>query len=144
MRALSDWRPGVAALWLCTACLHPHAASQPVGNGGDRLVLTEEMITRSGAPNAWEVLKRLAPQFRYSERRGQPTTLERRGRSSILLNDAPRVFLDGADVVDFRSLAQIPASTIFSIEILNAIEGTTYYGSNAVSGVILVRTKNGS
>ncbi len=55
-----------------------------------------------------------------------------------------RVFVDGADVVDFRSLTQIPASTILSIEILSGIEGTTYYGSNAVSGVILIRTKNGS
>src|SRR5260370_13572395 len=108
MRALSDWRPGVAALWLCTACLHPHAASQPVGNGGDRLVLTEEMITRSGALNAWEVLKRLAPQFRYSERRGQPTTLERRGRRSILLHDAHQVVLGRADVVELLPVAHAP------------------------------------
>src|SRR5260370_37139451 len=144
MRALSDWRPGVAALWLCTACLHPHAASQPVGNGGDRLVLTEEMITRSGALNAWEVLKRLAPQFRYSERRGQPTTLERRGRSSILLNDAPRGFLGGADVVDFRSLAPIPPRTILSVGILDADVGATYYGSHPAGGGVLRPAKDGS
>jgi outer membrane cobalamin receptor len=138
------WLASFAMPWLCAACLHLRPASPSAGPDGDRILITEEKITHSGALNAWEVLKRLAPQFRYSERRGQPTNLERRGRSSILLSDAPRVFLDGADVVDFRSLTQIPASTIFSIEILNGIEGTTYYGSNAVSGVILVRTKNGS
>jgi len=122
---------------------HP-ARTAPQGDRTGTLI-SQEMIERSGAMNAWEALKRLAPQFRYSEKRdGQPTQLERRGRSSILLNDAPRVFVDGADVVDFRSLTQIPASTIFSIEILNGIEGTTYYGSNGVSGVILIRTKNGS
>jgi outer membrane cobalamin receptor len=132
-------------VYFCTACLHLRPASAPASSGGERILITGTQIERSGALNAWEALKRLAPQFRYSEKRdGQPTQLERRGRSSILLNDAPRVFVDGADVADFRSLAQIPASTIFSIEILNGIDGTTYYGSNAVSGVILIRTKNGS
>ena len=135
----------LSAACVCAGCLHARPASAPGNNDRDRILITEAQIERSGALNAWEALKRLAPQFRYSEKRdGQPTQLGRRGRSSILLNDAPRVFVDGADVVDFRSLAQIPASTIFSIEILNGIEGTTYYGSNAVSGVILIRTKNGS
>ena len=139
------WPSLLPLFWLCAACLHPHPASGPVGDDGDRILITEERIARSGALNAWEALKRLAPQFRYGEKRdGRPTSLERRGRSSILLDDAPRVFVDGADVVDFRSLTQIPASTILSIEILGGIEGTTYYGSNAVSGVILIHTKNGS
>jgi len=142
---LRTWPALVPLVWLCAACLHPRGTSQPVGDAGDRILITEERIARSGALNAWEALKRLAPQFRYGEKRdGRPTSLERRGRSSILLDDAPRVFVDGADVVDFRSLTQIPASTILSIEILGGIEGTTYYGSNAVSGVILIRTKNGS
>jgi outer membrane cobalamin receptor len=141
----SNWPALTLLPWLCAACLHPHGTSQPVGDGGDRLLITEERIARSGALNAWEALKRLAPQFRYGEKRdGRPTSLERRGRSSILLDDAPRVFVDGADVVDFRTLTQIPASTVLSIEILGGIEGTTYYGSNAVGGVILIRTKNGS
>ena len=34
--------------------------------------------------------------------------------------------------------------SLTDLEILGGIEGTTYYGSNAVSGVILIRTKNGS
>ena len=96
-----------------------------------------------GALTAWDALKRLAPQFTFRENRnGQPSRLERRGQSSILLNDAPLVFMDGAELSDFHSLNQIPASTLFSIEILNSIEGTSYYGSNAVSGVILFKTKN--
>jgi len=45
---------------------------------------------------------------------------------------------------DFRTLQQLSAATIESIEVLNGIDGTTYYGSNAVSGVILIRTKDGS
>ena len=50
--------------------------------------------------------------------------------------------MDDADLSDFHSLNQVPASTLLSIEILNGIEGTSYYGSNAVSGVILFKTKN--
>jgi outer membrane cobalamin receptor len=41
-------------------------------------------------------------------------------------------------------LIQVPATTLASIEILGSIDGTTYYGSNAVGGVILIHTKNGS
>ena len=126
---------------LLTGC-HLHAII-PVPSGGDHVLITQEQIERSGAQTAWEALKRLAPQFSFRENRnGQPSSLERRGRSSILLSDAPLVFMDGAELTDFRSLNQIPASTLLSIEILNGIEGTSYYGSNAVSGVILFKTKN--
>jgi len=54
------------------------------------------------------------------------------------------LFIDGIRTVDFRALEYIPAKSIFRIDILNGIEGTTYYGTNAVGGVILVQTKNGS
>lgn len=129
---------------LLAGCIHPRPM-RSTDVHGQRTIFTEEQIARCGASTAWDVLKRLAPQFSFSEdRNGQPRTLERRGRSSILLSDAPLVFLDGTEMVDFRSLIQIPATTIASIEILGGIDGTTYYGSNAVSGVILIHTKNGS
>ncbi len=129
-------------LLLLLAGCHPHAIPA-APSGSDHILITQEQIERSGALTAWEALKRLAPQFTFRENRnGQPSALERRGRSSILLNDAPLVFMDGAELSDFHSLNQIPASTLLSIEILNGIEGTSYYGSNAVSGVILFKTKN--
>ena len=128
-------------LGLVASC-HPRAI--PDGSSdAEHVIITEKQIERSGARTAWDALKRLAPQFTFRENRnGQPSTLERRGHTSLLLSDAPLVFMDGAELPDFRSLNQIPASTLFSIEILNGIEGTSYYGSNAVSGVILLRTKS--
>jgi outer membrane cobalamin receptor len=109
------------------------------------IVIDQDAIERSGANNAWEVIKRAAPQFSTAEtRNGQPTRLTRRGRSSLLLDDAPLLFIDGVRTLDFRALQSIPAKTIFRIDILDGIEGTTYYGTNAVGGVILVLTKNGS
>jgi outer membrane cobalamin receptor len=133
-----------SSLLFLAGCIHP----RPLRNSdahGDRTVLTEEQIAHCGASNAWDVLKRLAPQFSFGEDRGgQPQRLERRGRSSILLNDAPLVFVDGTEMGDFKSLIQISATTLASIEILGGIDGTTYYGSGAVGGVILIHTKNGS
>jgi outer membrane cobalamin receptor len=122
-----------------------HGSRKVPGNDGDRIFITADQIAHSGSATAWEALRKLVPQLTYGERKsGQPSRLERRGQSSLLLNDAPLVFLDGVRMPDFRNLQQLSASTIESIEVLNGIDGTTYYGSNAVSGVILIRTKNGS
>src|SRR2546430_9994979 len=136
------WPSVVPTLWLCAACLHPHAAPRPIGNDGDRIVITEAMIARSRGQTAWEVLKKEAPQLTYGERRdGRPTKLERRGAASFVLNDAPLIFVDGVQVIDIQRLQTPPASTLHSIEILNGLAGTTYYGSNAASGVTVITTK---
>lgn len=135
----------LCGLALTGACAHMHGTQNPVPASGDRIFITQEQIARSGASNAWEALKRNAPQLTYREnRQGQPSVLERRGRSSLLLNDAPLLFVDGVQMPDFKNLQTIPAATLASIEILTGIDGTTYYGTGAEGGVILIRTKNGS
>jgi outer membrane cobalamin receptor len=111
--------------------------------GAGRLI-TLEQIERSGGRNAWDVLKREAPMLLFGEdRQGRPTRLGRRGRASILLDDSPMIFVDGIRLSEVRGLADIPASSLFSIWILTGIEGTTYYGTDAVSGVIVIRTQDG-
>jgi len=132
------------ALCLLPACRTIRPAPVMAHNNGDRIMITEEMILRSGGQTAWEVLRREAPQLTYRENRnGQATGMQRRGRSSFVLNDAPMLFVDGVRNSDYRALQQLPASVLFSIEVLTGTEGTTYYGTDAVSGVVLVRTKNG-
>ena len=127
------------------ACAHIHGTREAVPSSGARIFITEAQITRSGASNAWEALKRNAPQLTYREnRQGQPSVLERRGRSSLVLNDAPMLFVDGVQMPDFKNLQSIPASQVASIEILDGNDGTTYYGTGAEGGVILIRTKNGN
>ncbi|PYO30972.1 MAG: hypothetical protein DMD51_08150 [Gemmatimonadetes bacterium] len=107
-------------------------------------VITAEQIARSGASTAWDVLKREAPTLTLRDTRGgRPASAGRRGRSSIVLQDAPLVVLDGVRLTDFRALDGIPAVTILMISIYTGIEGTTYYGTNAVSGVIVIQTKDG-
>jgi outer membrane cobalamin receptor len=113
-----------------TANQHREPSSDPSGR-----LITAEQIERSGGRTAWEVLQREAPVLTLRENRnGQPASTGRRGRTSIYLEDALVIVLDGIKVGDWRSLDQIPASQIFSIFILTGIEGTTYYGTNAVDG----------
>lgn len=112
---------------------------------GDRIVITQAMIERTKGKTAWEVLKIEVPDFTYGEKAsGDPVKLERRGKSTFLLNDTPMIYLDGLRLTDLKNLQQIDASTLKRIEILNSIEGTTYYGTDAEGGVILMFSKDGS
>lgn len=140
-------RPIVAASLLVLAdvsCKSFHSAPVVPASGSERIMITEAMIARSGGQTAWEVLRREVPQISYAENRnGQATGMERRGRSSITLKDPPMLFIDGVRIQEIGTLQQLPASTVLSIEVLTGAEGTTYYGTDAVGGVILVRTKKG-
>lgn len=130
---------------IALACATAHPGSAAPSGSGDRTLITEEMIARSGSATAWDVLKKLAPQLTYRETKDhEPARLERRGQSSLVLSDAPLVFLDGVRLPDFRALERIPAETISTIEIFNGLDATTYYGSNAVGGAIVIKTKNGA
>src|SRR6266850_5006224 len=135
----------LVAVVVLSACKTFHPAPVVAHNDGDRIFITEAKIARSGGQTAWEVLRREAPQIVYRENRsGQATGMTRRGRGSIVLNDAPMLFVDGVRNPDFRSLQQLPASILLSIEVLTGADGTTYYGTDAEGGVILVHTKTGN
>jgi outer membrane cobalamin receptor len=133
----------VSLVW-ALACSHAtsrHASTGPITGG--RLI-TAEQIERSGSKNAWEVLKHEAPMLTLEEdRNGNPVRIHWHGRSSIYLEDAPVVVLDGVRSADWKVLSQIPAGQIQTINIMSGIEGTTYYGTNAASGVIEIHTKRG-
>jgi outer membrane cobalamin receptor len=131
-------------LLLAVSCKSFHPAPVVPASGSERILITEGMIAKSGGQTAWEVLRREMPQMSYGENRnGQATGMERRGRSSILLKDPPMLFIDGVRIQEMATLQQLPASALLSIEVLTGSEGTTYYGTDAVGGVILVRTKRG-
>ena len=129
-----------------SACAHRGAQRiEMIQTKPGEQIITAEAIEASGATTAWEVLKYAAPHLQLREdRNGQPSRMWRRGRGSMVLSEAPMVILDGIKVPDFRALDQIPASTIEQISILTGLEGTTYYGTNALGGVILIRTKHGN
>jgi outer membrane cobalamin receptor len=108
-------------------------------------LITADQIEKSGANTAWQVLRQRAPMLTMREdRNGRPQSMGRRGRSSFLLDEAPMVLLDGVRVPDFHALDAIDARSILTILIYDGVEGTTYYGTDAVSGVIVIKTKDGS
>ena len=107
-----------------------------------RRIITAEAIAHSGARTAWDALRRTVPFYTFRENSdGRPSSIEHRGRSSIVLRDQPMVVLDNVEVKDFTVLGDVPAADLFEIEILSGIDATTYYGTNATKGVIRLRTK---
>jgi len=107
-------------------------------------LITAEQIEKSGAHSAWQVLREKAPMLTLREdRNGRPASMGRRGQSSFVLDEAPMIMLDGVRVPDFHALESIDAGSIFTILIYDGVEGTTYYGTNAVSGVVVIKTKDG-
>jgi outer membrane cobalamin receptor len=137
---------GVAALGLLCAvgCGGARAGSERSSTPSAGKVITAEMIAASGAKTAWDAVRKTVPNVQLRERDGQPARIVRRGRASIYLDDQVRVILDNTPVYDIRVLDQVPASNVLSIEVLNGLDATTHYGGTSTSGVIIIRTKNGS
>ncbi len=132
-----------AAVSWTLGCSHATANRAKTATNPSGLVITAEQIERSGSKNAWEVLKHDAPMLTLEEdRNGNPARIHWHGRSSIYLEDAPVVVLDGVRASDWKVLSQVPAGQIETIHILSGIEGTTFYGTNAESGVIEIQTKH--
>jgi outer membrane cobalamin receptor len=135
----------VSTVWISTA-LTACSTSTVRGEGGSGpgRVITAEQIQRSGVRTAWDAVTRLLPNLSFSEdRTGKPKRLGRRGTSSMHLNDVPQVVVDGVRISDYRTLESVPAQNIASIQLLSGLDGTTYYGTNAGDGVIVIRTHSG-
>ncbi len=138
---------GVAVVAATLACATAHR-SAGVGDAPGNSTITQEQIARSADNNAWEVLKTNVRRYKYTEdRSGRPLQITtQRGASSIILADAdsPLVVIDGARLADVRGLADLPASAIFSIDIMSGIRGTNTQGTNASAGVIYIHTRDAS
>jgi outer membrane cobalamin receptor len=107
-------------------------------------VVTAEQIERSGARTVWEALQLTVPNVSFrgttQSGSGQNLRIRRRGRSSLNLNDDPRVFIDEVRLVDLSVLDGMPAGDIAAIVVLSGLDATTYYGTNAGNGVVLIFT----
>lgn len=107
--------------------------------------VTAEDIRASGASSAWEALKYTVRTHRFTDYHGVPTRIQSdRGQGSMVLREDPLVFLDGARLTDITILRMIPADNLYSIQVLTGPDATTYYGTSAVAGVILLETTLGA
>lgn len=130
----------LAAAASLTGCgIRPRAAVPDAGAG---TIITQEQIVRSEATTMWEALQRTVRYARFQESgRGYPERVHRRGSSTILLNEDMPIYIDHVQVRDIGLLASLPASDIERIQVLSGVHATTYYGTNAGDGVILIHTR---
>src|SRR5260370_41336602 len=84
------------------------AASEPPPG----FVVSAEQIQKSGARTVWEALQLTVPVVSFRGRTqagsGEELRIRRRGRSSLNLNDDPRVFIDQVRIVDLSVLDGMP------------------------------------
>src|SRR2546429_6698449 len=116
----------VSLLLAVSSCKSLRPAPVVPANGSERILITEAMIARSGGQTAWEVLRREVPQMSYGENRnGQATGMERRGRSSILLQESPMLFIERGCILELIKLSQLPASHVLRLHMCTCAGGTT-------------------
>ena len=128
------------AVVVAGACT-PRRVSDSHARGGQ--VVTAARIEASNARTAWDALRLTVNgvTFLESGRTSAPARMRRRGTSSLVLGDYPLIYIDEVRIADFTMLRNMPASDIESIRVFSGIDATTYYGTNAGDGVILLRTR---
>jgi len=128
---------------LLAGCGAPRANPQNIASIPPDLgtLITQEQIAASGAKTAWDALRLTVHKIQLRETRGSASRIERRGRSSIYLDDQVRVVLDNVRVSDLQMLQQIAAADIFKIQVLSAMDATTYFGGTSASGVVIITTR---
>jgi hypothetical protein len=134
--------PLVVAVTLACGGARPSDVASPPAGGQ---FVTAAQIRQSGASNAWEALKFTVRTHRFAEEQGTPVRIRSaRGQGSMVLREEPFVYLDGARLTDITLLRMIPAHNLYSIQVLTGPDATTYFGTSAVAGVILLETTLGA
>jgi hypothetical protein len=132
-----------AAALLTVACATGQRQENRASNLSGQYVTTEQ-IRATGATTAWDALKYTVKTHRFNDYRGVPVRIHSdRGQGSMILREDPMVFLDGVRLTDILLLRMIPADNLYSIQVLTGPDATTYYGTSAVAGVILLETTLG-
>lgn len=127
---------------LMLACASGTTPRQPETDSirGEGRLITRNEIAALNVATVWDVLRRTAGIHAEADRHGRPADLVLRGRGSIQLEDFPILILDGARVDDLYILESISTEDVDWIRILSGPAATTFYGTNAASGVIIIKT----
>jgi len=128
----------VAACIASAACGHnvgPRSYDPP----GEQLILPDE-IAKSGATDAWEVVRRLTHMTTTTTASGEPSRMYRRGHGSIMIRETPLVVVDGVQAPDLEILTEVRADQIAWMRVLTGVAGTTRFGASAGAGAVIVQT----
>ena len=111
-------------------------------------VITGDEIDAQHSPDAWDLLKKVAPRYNYLvDRSGRAIAIARqRGKSSVSLgtSESAMVIVDGARLNSLEILQNMPTNAIDRIELLSSSHGTSVEGTGASAGVIHIHTRFGS
>lgn len=123
--------------------IQPRAPDAPTGTRVR--IISAETVERSGARTMWEAVKLNVKHAWFTENsRGDPERIRTRGASTVELVEDMRILVDGVLITDLLVLNETPARHIAEIRVLSGIDATTYYGTAAGDGVILINTKKGT
>lgn len=126
---------GLVTVVGCGLRLRPAGVAQDASPGP--VVIDADAIAQSGAKTVWDALARTVHFYTF-----HPSgRIEHRGRSSLVLPEQPIVVLDGVALNDMVVLLNMPAGDVALIEVLDGVDATTFYGTNAGSGVIRIWTR---
>jgi TonB-dependent Receptor Plug Domain len=106
----------------------------PSGPRANREVITQQEIAQAGPGNAYDVIRRLRPNFLVS--RGATTF----GNAQVS-SQYPNVFVDGMMYGDINSLRNIDAAQVGEVRMYPAGEAQTKFGLGNSSGVIAIATR---
>ena len=117
------------------------AGCAAAASGGDATPAQREVITRAEieatpVTNAFELVRRLRPEFLQPYRRVP----------SQLAPDTQRfatVYVDGVRWGDIRALERLYVADLAEIRYLNGPDATTRFGIGHAAGAILVKTRQG-
>lgn len=127
-----------AAMVFATLALTGCSAATAGSGGASDDVITRAEIVETRAHSAFDVVRRLRPQFlRF---RGRMDTAP--GRTGPGMTE-PVVYIDGVRLGGVASLRSIEAVDVAEIRYMSGADATTRFGTGHVAGVILVRTTTG-
>jgi hypothetical protein len=131
MIARLRWMP----FWLALPLLALACAGTGVGGGGraDRNVISTAEIEAAGFGDAYLVVEALRPLW-----------LQKRGPSTINLQESVKVYLDGSLLGGPEYLRQVDIQAISMIRYLDALEATQRWGLDHGHGAILVVSRRGT
>lgn len=130
----------IASLLVSVGCgAKAHTGGPPASAGR---TISRAEVTKSGAGTMWDALTLTVRFVRFEKTpSGQPRRASRRGESSMVLSDEVRIYIDHVRVLSIDLLSSLPAKDIERIQVIDGVAATTYYGTNAGDGVILIFTR---
>lgn len=117
----------VLILWLMTAGGCAAASQGSSSPGGSRQLISEPEIEQSTATNAFDLVRRIRPQW-----------LRSRGQMSIERPSDVVVYVNGHPHGGSGALNDVHIQSIRQIQFLSAVEATQRFGTDHARGAILV------